>query len=49
MAGDRMTSALNLLEANGYTNFTNFKSNGTGYTATVSQNGPQLHGSRQSG
>ncbi len=37
--GDRMTSALNLLEAQGYGSFSNFKQDGQNYAATVKQNG----------
>lgn len=35
----RMTSALNLLEAKGYGSFNNFKSDGKDFTATVMKNG----------
>jgi hypothetical protein len=38
-AGNRMTQALNLLEAKGYGDFTNFKADGSNFTATVAQNG----------
>jgi len=37
--GDRMTKALNLLEAKGDASFTNFRADGNAYRATVSQNG----------
>ena len=37
--GHRMTKALNLLEANGYGGFTNFKADGDGYKATVTRDG----------
>ncbi len=37
--GDRMTAALNLLEAKGYGGFSDFKRNGKDFTASVSQNG----------
>ncbi len=37
--GDRMTTALNLLEAKGYASFTGFKADGDHYTAAVMQNG----------
>lgn len=35
----RMTQALNLLEAQGYGAFSNFKQSGTDFEATVNQNG----------
>jgi len=35
----RMTKALNRLEAKGYGSFNNFKADGANYSATVSQNG----------
>jgi hypothetical protein len=35
----RMTSALNLLEAKGYGSFNNFKRDGKDFTATVTKNG----------
>lgn len=35
----RMTHALNLLEANGYGDFSNFKQDGRNFDAMVSQNG----------
>jgi hypothetical protein len=38
-AGDRMTAALNLLEAKGYGDFSNFKADGNNFAATVKQNG----------
>ena len=40
-AGDaaRMTQALNLLEAQGYGSFSNFKADGANFQATVDQNG----------
>ena len=37
--GDRMTAALNLLEAKGDASFTNFAASGNDFSATVSQNG----------
>jgi hypothetical protein len=37
--GNRMTQALNLLEAKGYGDFTNFTAEGGNFTATVDQNG----------
>ncbi len=37
--GTDMTTALNLLEAQGYYGFTNFQRSGQDYTATVTQNG----------
>jgi hypothetical protein len=37
--GDRMTAALNLLEAKGYGGFTGFKQSGKDFAATVNQNG----------
>jgi hypothetical protein len=37
--GDRMTAALNLLEAKGYGGFSDFKQNGKDFAATVNQNG----------
>ncbi len=37
--GDRMTAALNLLEAKGDASFTNFAASGNGFSAIVSQNG----------
>ncbi len=37
--GDRMTHALNLLEAKGYGDFSNFRSSGKDFTATVKRNG----------
>jgi len=39
MNGDRMTRALNLLEAKGYTNFIDFRGAGGSYEATVTQGG----------
>lgn len=39
MAGDQMTAALNLLEAKGYADFSNFRANGGFFTAKVAQNG----------
>jgi hypothetical protein len=36
---NRMTEALNLLEAQGYGSFSNFKADGANYQATVTQNG----------
>ena len=35
----RMTQALNLLEAQGYGNFSNFEQDGANFEATVKQNG----------
>lgn len=35
----RMTKALNLLEAKGYGGFTNFKADGSDFTASVMRNG----------
>lgn len=35
----RMTQALNLLEAKGYGDFTNFRADGKNFDATVTQNG----------
>lgn len=35
----RMTEALNLLEAQGYGSFSNFKADGVNFAATVSQDG----------
>jgi hypothetical protein len=40
--GDRMTTALNLLEAQGDASFTNFAPAGSNYTATVTQNGQRF-------
>ena len=37
-----MTAALNALEADGYGDFSNFKANGSTFTATVTQNGKQF-------
>ncbi len=37
--GDRMTQALNLLEANGYGDFSNFQQSGKDFTATVKRAG----------
>jgi hypothetical protein len=37
--GDRMTRALNLLEANGYGDFSNFQQSGNDFTARVTRNG----------
>ncbi|HUC67122.1 MAG TPA: hypothetical protein VMA53_16905 [Stellaceae bacterium] len=37
--GDRMTAALNLLEAKGYGAFSDFKQNGNDFAATVTENG----------
>ncbi|GEM_PF-4054868 len=39
MNADAATTALNLLEAQGYGGFTNFRRNGRFYEATVSQSG----------
>ena len=36
---NRMTQALNLLEAQGYGSFSNFKADGANYQATVTQDG----------
>lgn len=38
-AGDRMTTALNLLEAKGDASFSNFAPDGNNYSAMVTQNG----------
>jgi hypothetical protein len=38
-AGDRMTAALNLLEAKGYGGFSDFKPSGKDFAATVNENG----------
>jgi hypothetical protein len=40
-AGDRATKALNLLQANGYTQFSNFRPAGNEFEATVTRNGQQ--------
>ena len=40
--GDRMTHALNLLEADGYGDFSNFQQSGKDFTATVKRNGRQV-------
>jgi hypothetical protein len=37
----RMTAALNALEANGYGDFSNFKPDGSNFSATVTRNGKQ--------
>lgn len=37
----RMTAALNALEANGYGDFSNFKADGANFSATVTRNGKQ--------
>ena len=42
VTGDRMTSALNLLEAKGYATFTGFKPEGDRFVATVSQGNRQF-------
>jgi len=39
LQGDRMTHALNLLEANGYGDFSNFQQSGKDFTATVKRDG----------
>jgi hypothetical protein len=39
----RITRALNALEANGYGNFTNFQPSGNGFTATVNKDGRQMN------
>jgi hypothetical protein len=39
LQGDRMTRALNLLEANGYGDFSNFQQSGNDFTARVTRNG----------
>ena len=39
---DRETKALNLLEAKGYTYFSNFKPDGRDYSATVAKNGHNM-------
>ncbi|HZB93808.1 MAG TPA: hypothetical protein VE397_20335 [Stellaceae bacterium] len=41
--GNRMTSALNLLEAKGYGDFSHFKQDGGNFTATVNQRGQQFN------
>ena len=38
----RMTHALNLLEANGYGDFSNFKQDGRNFAATASRNGKEF-------
>jgi len=38
----RMTHALNLLEAKGYGDFTNFRADGKNFEATVTQNGKAI-------
>lgn len=40
---DRMTSALNALEANGYGDFTNFHEDGQNFAATVTQNNQKFN------
>jgi hypothetical protein len=40
---ERITRALNLLEANGYGGFTNFQPAAGGYAATVTKNGRQMN------
>jgi hypothetical protein len=40
--GDRMTHALNLLEANGYGDFSNFQQSGKDFAATVKRDGQQF-------
>ena len=40
--GDRMTHALNLLEANGYGEFSNFRPAGKNFMATVTGNGQRF-------
>ena len=42
LEGDRMTHALNLLEANGYGDFSHFQQSGKDFTATVRRNGHQV-------
>jgi hypothetical protein len=39
----RMTHALNLLEAKGYGDFTNFRADGKNFDATVTQNGKAVN------
>jgi hypothetical protein len=39
MDGNRITEALNLLEAKGYPEFTNFHEQGAGFAATVRRKG----------
>jgi hypothetical protein len=39
----RITRALNALEASGYGNFTNFQPSGNGFTATVNKDGRQMN------
>jgi hypothetical protein len=41
-AGDRMTAALNLLEAKGDGAFTDFKQSGKDFVATVTENGQHV-------
>ena len=41
--GDRATQALNLLEAKGYGNFTDFKADGNNFEATVQQHGKTMN------
>ena len=41
-SADRMTKALNLLEANGYAAFRNFKSDGKDFTASVTKDGHNM-------
>jgi len=40
---DRETKALNLLEARGYTYFSNFKPDGRDYSASVAKNGHNMN------
>jgi hypothetical protein len=40
--GDRMTQALNLLEANGYGDFRDFQQSGKNFAATVKHGGQQF-------
>lgn len=42
LRGDRMTAALNLLEAKGYPAFVGFKAAGDHFVATVTANGDQF-------
>lgn len=40
--GGRATAALNVLEAQGYASFSDFRSSGSAYTALVTDNGQQF-------
>lgn len=39
---ERMTHALNILEANGYGDFSNFRANGKNFAATVTEQGKPM-------